>query len=319
MELSAPLPVSIVVRSYKRIPALLELLEALLAQDYDAFEVVVVEQTGEVEPELAARVAAFESDPRVRILRSGPLGPSGARNVGWRAARHDIVLFMDDDDLPIGDRWLERHADNFRDPAILGVSGREVNTVGERCNYGLRWLARHWCLAYDALGTPHVYCRFDERVEDVDWLHGGNAAIRRSVIERLGGWDESFIDHEEHSFCWKLMALRRREGGRLVFDPLPVMLRRKDIAGGLDRRATDIARTFYRWHHYYHSLVRAQRPVRFVLFYPAYLVIPLFMSVRFVWGDSKDVTRLWPRLMESGRALLSWPLWYGRALAGRRG
>jgi len=313
------LPVSIVIRSYRRIPATCELVAAVLAQRYDRFEIVIVEQTADAPPEEKARLQAFAADPRVRILWSGPLGPSGARNVGWQAARYDLVLFMDDDDLPIGQDWITGHAENYRDPSVVGVSGREVNRVGERCNYGLRWLARAWCMAYDFIGTPHVYARFDERVDDVDWLHGGNASIRKTWIERVGGWDPSFTDHEEHSFCWRLLTARKAGGERLVFDPAPVMLRRKDIGGGLDRRKTNVESTFRRWHRYYHTLVRAHRPVRFWLLYPAYVVVPFFMSVRFVWGDSDAHRSFGARLGQTLLAILRWPLWYATSLAGRHG
>jgi GT2 family glycosyltransferase len=58
--LDAPLPrVSVIVRSYNRLHALVELLTALLAQDHDSFEVVVVEQSTQRAPEDVARLDAL--------------------------------------------------------------------------------------------------------------------------------------------------------------------------------------------------------------------------------------------------------------------
>src|SRR5262245_33765831 len=92
--------VSVVVRSYNRLAALAELLDALLAQDHDSFEVVVVEQSTVRPAEPAERIAALARDERVTMLRHPPLGGPAARNVGVRAARGELLVFIDDDDLP---------------------------------------------------------------------------------------------------------------------------------------------------------------------------------------------------------------------------
>src|SRR5687767_4770235 len=92
--------VSVVVRSYNRLSILSELLAALLAQDHDSFEIVVVEQSTNRPPVDVARIEQLAADPRVRILRHEPLGGPRARNVGVRASRGDVIVFIDDDDLP---------------------------------------------------------------------------------------------------------------------------------------------------------------------------------------------------------------------------
>ena len=78
---SQPPPfVTVVIRSYRRIPAMLELLAACRAQEYPAFEILVVEQTGPERETHRAALDAAQADPRVRVLEVPPLGPAGARN-----------------------------------------------------------------------------------------------------------------------------------------------------------------------------------------------------------------------------------------------
>src|SRR5262245_66688280 len=89
-ETGAP-RVSVIVRSYNRLPALAELLEALLAQDHDSFEVVVIEQTeaADADERDRARLDELARDPRIRVLHHPPLGGPGARNAGVRASTGD--------------------------------------------------------------------------------------------------------------------------------------------------------------------------------------------------------------------------------------
>jgi glycosyltransferase involved in cell wall biosynthesis len=123
--------VSVIVRSYNRLAALAELLTVLLAQDHDSFEVVVVEQSTVKVPGDLARVEQLARDPRVRLLEFSPLGGPGARNAGVRAALGELLVFIDDDDLPASTDWLRRHETNFGDPKCLGVTGRFVGEHGE--------------------------------------------------------------------------------------------------------------------------------------------------------------------------------------------
>src|SRR5262245_61056271 len=125
MEDTAP-RVSVVVRSYNRLSILSELLTALLAQDHDSFEIVVVEQSTHRPPADVARVEQLARDPRGRILRHEPLGGPRARNVGVRASRGEVIVFIDDDDLPANRDWLRAHEANFADPRCLGATGRSI-------------------------------------------------------------------------------------------------------------------------------------------------------------------------------------------------
>src|SRR6185295_3799492 len=123
---TSPPFVSVAIRSFRRLPQLLELVGRLQAQDYPRFEIVVVEQSETERAAYRTELLALGQDPRVRILEYPPLGPGRARDEAARQARGEIVLFIDDDDLPIGTGWIRAHVANFADPLCVAVSGRHA-------------------------------------------------------------------------------------------------------------------------------------------------------------------------------------------------
>jgi glycosyltransferase involved in cell wall biosynthesis len=303
------LPVSVVVRSYHRRESMLALVRALLSQDYPSFEVVVMEQSEWSLEERAPLDQLAASDSRLRVLYSKPLGVGGARNAGWKAARYDIVLTIDDDDLPIGDQFIRGHADNYADPRVVAVTGRHVYSVTERCGYKRRARARRLCLRYNFFGYPHVFCRFDERIDSVDWVHGSNGSVQRALIERVGGWDDHAMAHDEHAFCLQLRH-KLEPGERLVFDPAMVLLRNKDLPGGAAVRWAGPRVTFQDWHRYFHGLVLRHRPVRSALLYPIFPLACWFLAVRWIWTDARIYPTIAAKLLTSAHAFVSGPYWY---------
>src|SRR5580693_6072239 len=191
--------ISVVVRSYNRLGALAELLVALLAQDHASFEIVVIEQSTVRVPEELARVTTLARDRRVRLLRHEPLGGPAARNAGVRAARGEVLVFIDDDDLPVGNDWLRRHEAALADPACLGVTGQFVEPDAPA--YVSLERARRDVLSFNVLKWQRVYARTDVK-KHVESLMGGNAAIPRRTLERFGLWDECTPIEDEPSLAF---------------------------------------------------------------------------------------------------------------------
>lgn len=93
--------VSVVIPTYKRSLMLERALRSVLSQDYDPFEVVVVDDNGLGSPdsEFVTEVVSSIKDDRVRVVRNkSNLGGSEARNEGIRASHGEFVAFLDDDD-----------------------------------------------------------------------------------------------------------------------------------------------------------------------------------------------------------------------------
>ena len=126
--------ISVVIPTYRRPDLLGRCLSALAAQDLDpqAFEVLVVDDAACDETrEQVERAAATLPCPIRYLPVTGRHGPAAARNLGWKAARGNILAFTDDDCVP--DRsWLngQLEADSLRgalvgsllQPSVYGLS-----------------------------------------------------------------------------------------------------------------------------------------------------------------------------------------------------
>lgn len=311
----APPRISVIVRSYNRLGALAELLERLLEQDHDDFEIVVIEQSTQRPAAELARVEALAQDPRVRILRHRPLGGPGARNAGVRAARGDLFVFIDDDDLPASRDWLRQHEANFADPRCLGVTGQFIDEAhAPSAPYVNLERARRQVLSFNVLKWQRVYARTDQR-KQVESLMGGNAAIPRTTLERFGLWDECTPIEDEPSLAYRINE-SKREDEYLLFDPTPKMIRRLDVPGGMAKRTMSGPVYAKRVFTFLHNVVGHYFPLRFVLLYPAYLVLVAYHVIQWICSDSKKHTTLPRRIWATSGIVLSliplWTVWLGQ-------
>jgi len=151
-------------------------------------EVVVVDNnpaSGETEPV----VRAF---PQVRYEIELRKGEPYARNKGLLVARGDIVAYVDDD-VRVPPGWPTRILAPFADERVMCVGGLvlplELETRSQELYERYGGLGRGY--------RPHIY---DERFfkgarhrSVPTWELGGtaNVALRRSVIARTGGFDET--------------------------------------------------------------------------------------------------------------------------------
>ena len=215
-------PVSVVVPYYEAPEALGLTLAALEGQTYprELFEVVVVDD-GSKRP-LPARLATT-LDARVVHQEDRGFGLARARNTGARAARHDILVFLDCDMMPEAE-WLAAHArwhHVVSDALTLGfrkhveVDGIDAAAIRRRKGaladlFAGRPVTRpEWIEGImrrtDDLTSPH---------DDLSQAVTGSVGVSRAFFEEVGAYDESFTEWggEDTELGWRAF----NSGGLLV-------------------------------------------------------------------------------------------------------
>src|SRR5262249_6573654 len=118
----------------------------------------------------------------VTVLENhGPRGLSGARNTGIAAATREIVAFLDDDAVA-DPTWLDELCQPYQRAEIAVVGGRVVPRWDDQ---RASWFPPEfdWVIGCTYAGHP------DEGA--VRNVIGANMSFRRSVLERVGGFDDA--------------------------------------------------------------------------------------------------------------------------------
>ncbi|MBK9071569.1 MAG: glycosyltransferase [Myxococcales bacterium] len=281
-------PVSVVVRSYNRLDALVELIPIILGQTFTKFELVVVEQSTQKSPEQIAKLAALVRDPRIRVFPFPPLGGPRSRNESARVARGDIIVFIDDDDIPGSERWLQSLLAPLNDPHCLAVTGGdrlEGELESERPYFNPDKAERR-VMSLNFLGWQRVHSRARVR-KRVTTLRGGNIAVRRTTLERFGLWDECTPVEDDVSIAYRIIKAKAPEE-YLYFDGFAYQIRRFDVPGGMAKRKSSSRQYSYKLFQFFHNVVAHYFPWRFVLLYPAYIYLNAFQTIDWIWGDTGD-------------------------------
>jgi glycosyltransferase involved in cell wall biosynthesis len=167
------LEVSVVIATRGRETRLAFALDALAEQTLgpDAFEVVVV-RDGPVD---GLGTLAPDGLPVRFIQLERRMGPSIARNAGWREAAAPLIAFTDDDCRPSPD-WLEHLLEAWRRAGTTDEVVLQGRTEPDP----------------DEAHLFHRLARSQRITEPSDWYQCCNIAYPRELLERVGGFDPDF-------------------------------------------------------------------------------------------------------------------------------
>ncbi len=213
MRCEAP-PASVVICTRDRaeeLPDGVALLVASGARDVVIVDNASTDATTEVATELAARFPGV-----VRAVHEPNAGLCHARNAGAAAARHDLLLYVDDD-ARVAPGWLEHIACALVRPGVVNAGGPICALwPGER---PAGWPGRD----LEALLSVLDLGDGERTLVAPDVVYGANWAVRREALLAAGGFDPAFgpapgvaINGDEVSVAWRL---HRAGLGATVYAP----------------------------------------------------------------------------------------------------
>jgi glycosyltransferase involved in cell wall biosynthesis len=195
------LTISVIIPAFNEEAYLGQCLDAIMANVQGrALEIIVVDNNSTDGTEAVARLY-----PDVTYVFEPEKGITKARQRGYLTARGEIVAYVDADTMP-PPGWIEQIEEQFgRNPKLACLSGPYSFYDLPRFR---RRVAQGWFVAarplYGIIGYMVV---------------GGNFAIRRRVLDAMGGFDASIEFYGEDAD----IARRARKHGKVLFSPRFVM------------------------------------------------------------------------------------------------
>ncbi len=187
------LRISVIVPALNEDKDIEHCLRFIRGQGYPNFDITLVDsgstdRTVEIARRYVDKILVMKAD-----------GPGPARNLGARDSNADIVAFTDAD-TQVAPNWIEKIAEDFSDPEVIGVGGifkprnpRLLDRIMFKINSDW-WYRLTAKIGFYQLGTP-------------------NCAYRRDAFLRAGGFDESLSMLEDTE-----LSLRMSRYGKLIID-----------------------------------------------------------------------------------------------------
>ena len=184
--------VSVVIPTYKRPVYLKRCIDSVINQTYGNIEILVVDDN---DPETDARretelvMREYAGAENITYLRhEHNKNGSAARNTGWKHSRGKYITFIDDDDA-IERTKIEKQVECLEN----------LDSSWGACYTGYRMFKEH--------GDPQISsekrsgdCYVAALMRTMFMGSGSNLFLRKSVVDEIGGYDETFIRNQDIEF-----------------------------------------------------------------------------------------------------------------------
>ena len=251
----APSSVSIVICTKDRCRLLAQLVDCLLHLDAALVrEIVIV--ANPAEDSLAHRVHAhYATKKRVSVLRhEGAYNFSQQSNRGAARCSGDLLLFLNDDIVPITSHWLEALRAPFAD-AKVGISGPLLLYPDERSQHAGMYLGFNDCAGHTMRGArlpEDEYMFMASAPRNVSAVTGAAMLTTRALFEDMNGFDRQLGTYlQDLDFC-----LRVRNSDRdIIYEPRSLLFHMESVSmretpeGSVfaDRRPLEHQRFMRKW------------------------------------------------------------------------
>ncbi len=215
--------VTVIIPTIGREEVLLDTIRACLSESQPPFEVIVVDQSQSHEPATIRQLSEWTGQGSVQVLTPNIASQPAAMNVGLRAARSRLLLFLDDDVQPTPG-FVAAHAELHQDPSIWVVVGqiiqpwqqpedlpRQGSTSGLRADLDFPFHSSRACVIQNGMS--------------------GHMSVRRDRCLAVGGFDENFKG-AAYRFDTEFARRVIRHGGKVLYSPKASLKHLRVARGG---------------------------------------------------------------------------------------
>jgi glycosyltransferase involved in cell wall biosynthesis len=174
--------VSAVIPVYNGEKFIIQTLHSLLSQTRKFDEIIVVDDGS---TDNTVSLVQSLAKHGIQLIRSGHVERVAARNIGWRAAKGNIIAFIDSDLILVKD-WLKE--------VLRGFDQGHVAVVDRRAVYQPK--------TFIAKMNDHF---FDIRYAD-NYKPFTLWVIQKTILKQIGGYDPGVVGIEDADLADRLIA-----------------------------------------------------------------------------------------------------------------
>jgi GT2 family glycosyltransferase len=227
---------------------ILNLLESLGDTDWPLDRLSVIVGDGVRDDAIYARAWPFELR-RVDMVRSAgePYNYAVKMNRLWRMAPAEYLVLMNDDLIPRRRDWLRALMTFAMDPEVGGVGARLLYPDGKIQHAGMAGgvMGSVTHVFIGQQGSAPTYGGWAEVHREWSMVTGAVFATRKSLLERVNGYDERFaLEFNDVDLCLRMRQL----GLRIVYTPFAELTHYESATRGSQRDPpSEIATFLERW------------------------------------------------------------------------
>lgn len=239
------LKVSIIIPTLNRKKYLLQTLKFLQAQNFNDFEILIIDQSDKKE-RLEIGELSFDDNfkKRIKIIYLEEKNLPNARNVGAKKAQGEILIFIDDDVIIKNKNFVRNHFRNYKNNKIVAVAGRFIQPWANKEDEKRE--PEH-VINFLLLNRGALNSKLKKFIQNK--VPGGNFSVKKDFYFKVGGFDKNFIGNayfEDTDFGIKIT----RNGGLIIFEPEAEVYHLAVQRGGV-RNNLSFEKRFYWFYHNY--------------------------------------------------------------------
>jgi len=268
-----------------------ECIESLANQDYDDYEIIVVD--GMSDDGTYEILKEMQKKYDFKLLRNEKKNAAAGRNIGIKEAKGDVIAFIDGDAIA-AKNWLTNIKKAMERKGVAGVGGPDLLPENAPFTGRIIGYVMTSPLARGGRLNPSTQHAMMEEERYVGHIPTCNLAIKKEIFYEVGLFDESFVKGQDLELNYRIT----KAGYKLLYSPsIRVVHHRKE-------RISLFARQIYKWakakvaiikkhglegitsHIYLWPLYALLGIIILLLFSLLFHVIHLFLSLLFLGGVS---------------------------------